>query len=684
MLPPDGGGFVLPVLDAGVTQDGGARDGGLVRDGGAADGGVKDGGPPKRACVPDGGARQCDDQNPCTTDKCDTGSKTCRNTPVPIGSACGQGGVCVSAVCTSPKLSGTGCSAAPEGSDMATAVAWLLASLTLLALLRRRRRSRVVDQIRGLVVGLLVCLGGGVFERARADDTRVQEFQRHLARGLLFAETNRVTEGIASLRRAHAVLPARLDVQLQIASLEARLGNDGEAERQLRAVLRVRPDYADALRELGAFFLERNRPTDALPLLEAACAKKPRDGEAHFFRGSALGDLGREEPAREALAEALRLAPELASRVHVELAESHERAGDIESAKRALSAAITANTDAETVRAARESLAQVGKKKPEARKWWSLSARFTAEADSNVSLLADASATPLGAGTTVGGDAGLTREAARATLELGLNIVPIEGRHTFDFGFSFFQSKHMPSTFGGGFVLTAFDQTVASVYAGYAFRGRAGTLPVRLEVGIGHNVTWLDLYGAATRHFLENPWGRASVVFTYQPWGELRISYRFGFEDYATGNAEATPDDRDGVQHLGALENTFFFGKSALLRATVFGAYYGAHGRRWTAILAGGAVDAQYKVLSWLTLAAGGATLRRDYTASDYTRTLANGRIESVQRSDQSYFAFARLLFSKLKPNVALFYNYGRNESTLNEVFGFRRHVGGVDLRHTF
>lgn len=519
---------------------------------------------------------------------------------------------------------------------------------------------------------------------AAAETSSAQEFQRHLARGLLFAETGRVAEGIASLRRAAQLVPSRLDVQLQVASLEARLGNDDAAERLFLQVLRVRPDFADGMRELGAFLLERNRAAEALPHLQRACAKQPRDGVAHFFRGAALGDLQREDEARAALHTAAGLSRKLTSRIQLELAESYERTGDLAATKRALQEAIAANTDAEAVRTARESLTRVGQQKPPSRKWWSVSVRFATEADSNVSLLAEPVAVVSGTGTTLGADTGITREAFRATLELGLNFVPIEGRHTLDFGVGFVQSKHMPSTFGGGFVLTAFDQTVASAAAGYAFRTRAGSLPVRFELGIGHNALWADVFGAGTRHLLQNPWGRASAVFTYQPWGELRVSYRFGFEDYATGNAERTADDRDGVQHMGALENTFTLSKRAELRATVFGAYYGAHGRRWTAILAGGAIDAQYKVWPWLTVAGGFATLRRDYTASDYTRTLGSGRIETVQRSDQSYFAFMRLAFPKLKPNLGVFYNYGRNDSTLSEVFGFRRHVGGLDLRHAF
>lgn len=144
VLPPDGGGFVVPVPDAGaVPPDGSSGDGG-AQDGGPRDGGVRDGGadagPPKRACIPDGGARQCDDQNACTSDKCDTTSKTCKNTPVAIGAPCGKGGICVSAVCTQPKLSGTGCAAA--GDDT---MGWLASLLLLMAaaLCRATRRTKV-------------------------------------------------------------------------------------------------------------------------------------------------------------------------------------------------------------------------------------------------------------------------------------------------------------------------------------------------------------------------------------------------------------------------------------------------------------------------------------------------------------------------------------------------------------
>ncbi len=82
-----------------------------------------------------------------------------------------------------------------------------------------------------------------------------------------------------------------------------------EAIRHFEAALALKPDYAEALNNLGLALSQTGRPREALPYLEESIRLKPLVHQAHNNLGIALAGAGRVEESLAAFAEAARLAP---------------------------------------------------------------------------------------------------------------------------------------------------------------------------------------------------------------------------------------------------------------------------------------------------------------------------------------------------------------------------------------
>lgn len=629
------------------------RDGGGAGDGGASDAGVE---------AADGGTSVVDGSAPAA----DAGTKPDAGTKADAGKPPKR---CEGGLCGAGRVVGEGCQASGARTSGA---AWFVVCVFLLLSRAGRRRAAI-----GAVAAVLCFADAGV-SRAHG----VADFQALLSRGLLLEAQGKHREAITTLGRAHALAPDRSDLRVRIAVLESLAGRQGVAIQTLRHVLAREPRNADALRELGILFLARQRVDEAADVLERAVAADPKDGVARYYEGLALATLDRDPQARAAFTAALPLAPQLASQVHYQLALLELEENDVVDARKHLGSALRASTDAETVKLAKRALKDVEGRAARAKKNWQLGIRFGLSFDSNLSLLPD----DLGlaaAASTQAADTRPSTAAARASLALSLDFTPLKGKHTVGVGGAFAQTKYGPSKTDGGLVPPAYDGSLLDVYLYYAREGRIGALPVTGSFTYGHTEMWRDPFGDV-RHYLSANWLRSAVTFQYRPWGAFRLSYRFALEDFIGGNKEKTPDDRDGTQHLLALESSFYLGSRVDLRLTLVGGATSAHGANWDVFFTGVALDVDAQLTRALSLGAGVASLYRDFYRSKYTLARGTTSVSDVARTGDAVFAFGRLTARVLAGTLAATYAFMHDNSSLPQLFGYTRHVFGVDYAYRY
>lgn len=514
-----------------------------------------------------------------------------------------------------------------------------------------------------------------------------EDFQRELARGLVLLEVGHHAEALSSLRRAAALAPERLDLKLRIAALEARLGQDGLAERHLRELLAKDPDSPDVLRELGGLLLARGKPAEAEGFLARAVASVSKDGVALYYLGLAFHALGKDVQAREAFLRVPALAPVLATQAQYQHGLNHLRAGESKPARELLQSAVKSASDEGMVARAQAALVELDKREAQGARAWDLTLTIGAAFDSNVSLLPDlAGDLPLPPGTNLvsGGSAVSTAAAARLSTEVAFEGRPLMGKHTVGIGGGFYQSKHVPETVLGAFSPPSFDQTALGAYAYYALTERVGTMPFRLEVAAGLVESLLDTFRDA-RHFLQTPWLRPAFTLQYTSWASAKVSYRLAAQNFIDGNLEGTSEDRDGLEHVFLVENFFRVGQRLDFRVGLMAGLFGADGDQWDVTFTGVAADLRVRVVSGLELLFGFDYFHRDFMNSSYAvvgRDLSQARI--VQRVDDRVSAFGRVRFGTELFAASLFYTFVRNVSSAAQLFGYDRHITGLELTFTF
>jgi tetratricopeptide (TPR) repeat protein len=515
---------------------------------------------------------------------------------------------------------------------------------------------------------------------AIADGT--EELQRELARGLLLVETGKYPEALATLRKAFGLDPQRRDILLRIAVLQAKMGDDEGAAAALKRILADDPQHADALRELGALYILKRRADEAAPLLQRATTVNPKDGAARYYLGLAFHATGRDAAARRSLVLAARISPELRSQAAYYLGLSFLLARDAIHARDALEYSVQAASDLEYAELSKKTLSELAERLGKRPKRWDLYVSIGAAYDSNVSMLPDLSGDlPLPPGITlVSADSSVTTAAAaRLFTEIGFEARPIAGPHTLGIGGTFYQSKHLPEKVAGAFDPPSFDMTAFGFYAYYALASRLWSKPFRLELTAGYSEILLDTF-RSPRHYLQNPWVRSSLALTETDWAATRLSYRLSVENYLTGNPENTADDRDGFEHLVTLEQFFFLGTRFDFRVSAFAGTFGADGNQWDAIMTGGSVDAQIRILNVLALWVGIDYLHRDFIHSSYTITGLDLQTREVQRVDDRFAAFGRFQIELSPINIGVLYTFMRNISSARQLFSYTRHLAGVEI----
>ena len=89
-----------------------------------------------------------------------------------------------------------------------------------------------------------------------------------------------------------------------------REGKRDEAIAEYQAVLKLKPNYAEAHHDLGVALLEEGKFDEAMAQLREALRIKPDYAEAHYDLGNLLHKRGNVEEAVQAYREALRLKPD--------------------------------------------------------------------------------------------------------------------------------------------------------------------------------------------------------------------------------------------------------------------------------------------------------------------------------------------------------------------------------------
>ena len=138
-------------------------------------------------------------------------------------------------------------------------------------------------------------------------------------------------DGAAAVRLADALMRA--------ARVEADASLPLEAERVLRATLRLGHDY-DARRMLSAVYLSQHRFRDALDLALRAQRDQPQDAWNYATAGDALVELGRYDEAFDMFDKAVARRPDAGS--YARIAYGKELTGDLEGALRVMTMAAEA------------------------------------------------------------------------------------------------------------------------------------------------------------------------------------------------------------------------------------------------------------------------------------------------------------------------------------------------------
>src|SRR5713226_7454640 len=106
------------------------------------------------------------------------------------------------------------------------------------------------------------------------------------------------------------------------------LGNIAEAIASYETAIAKRPEYAEALNNLGNILLALQRPDDAVIQFEAALSIEPDFAEAYENMGKALTGLGRLADASKAFENAVKHAPRRARFYHSLTGSKHFAADD--------------------------------------------------------------------------------------------------------------------------------------------------------------------------------------------------------------------------------------------------------------------------------------------------------------------------------------------------------------------
>ena len=175
--------------------------------------------------------------------------------------------------------------------------------------LERQPRNPRAHYIRGLSALFQRRPAEGIAALEQALRTDRVNPQLHFVQGLCLAGAGRVDEAIASYRRALQYRPQFFEALANLGNLYETHGQFDAAADCYRRALALRPDEALLLNGLGLCEMARGRPAEALPLLERAVSLRADFDSAMNNLATCLGKLGRGPEAIAWLQRAVALRP---------------------------------------------------------------------------------------------------------------------------------------------------------------------------------------------------------------------------------------------------------------------------------------------------------------------------------------------------------------------------------------
>jgi len=121
--------------------------------------------------------------------------------------------------------------------------------------------------------------------------------EAHLRRSVELEQQGRLNEAIAEQEQALAIDPQNVQANINLISLDARVGERGKAEQHFQAAVRLNPGRADAYYNHGVILTSQDKFAEAEQAFRQALRLNPYYAEAHNNLGVMLEKQGRTEDA---------------------------------------------------------------------------------------------------------------------------------------------------------------------------------------------------------------------------------------------------------------------------------------------------------------------------------------------------------------------------------------------------
>ena len=187
---------------------------------------------------------------------------------------------------------------------------------------------------------------GSVTSAAEASQSVPKDARRAFEEGVNQRKKKQYDKALASFTRAIEVFPAYYQALVERGELQVNMERIAEATQDFDGAIELNKGYEPALRGAGFCRLRLKKYPEAIEFFERAILTDPHVAQSHLFLGVARIAVGRNEQARSALTEALRLDRDGAVSAHVYLANLDSSEKRYEDAADHLKAYLAARPDA--------------------------------------------------------------------------------------------------------------------------------------------------------------------------------------------------------------------------------------------------------------------------------------------------------------------------------------------------
>ncbi len=165
------------------------------------------------------------------------------------------------------------------------------------------------------LLGLALTMQGkdGTGVLLQAAELKPDDAETHFYLGNAFQDRRRLTDAVASYRRAIGINPQFADAHNNLGTALRDLGQLNEAVASHTQALKINPELTDAHVNMGNALLRLRQPEQAAAYYRRAVQINPNLAEAHNNLGVALRDLGQLAEAVASFSQALQIHPNYAS-----------------------------------------------------------------------------------------------------------------------------------------------------------------------------------------------------------------------------------------------------------------------------------------------------------------------------------------------------------------------------------